>query len=599
MAAVTSRARNTAPGSAADTLAAAAWIALAGGTIEVIVLAFRKLALGQLLHLSPHFTWMAPVGGLLVIAVPALGWVAAQALWPRHFTWTRAAGVFAFLAALGLAYMFPRLHRIAMLVLAAGVGVQSARIIAARQAGARALIRRTLPWLAAAVLVAGLGTGGAGWWRERRALAALPAGAPAGAPNILLIILDTVRAASLGLYGYDRPTSPALDAFAAGAIVFDRAMSASPWTLPSHGAMFTGYHPHEQSSDWEVPLDAALPTLAEMLSADGYEAAGFVANVFYGTYEHGLDRGFTHWEDFRVSPGQVFNSSSLASLLLAGRPGFTVNALRRLIDNLDYLGRKDADRVNGDFLAWLDDRDGGRPFFAFLNYIDAHWPYVAPKDIQEQFGVTEPWGYNVDAYDASIAGIDRELGRLLDTLRERGILENTIVIIASDHGEHLGEHDRTGHGNSLYMENLHVPLVIAFPGAVPSNARVPDFATTRSLPATILDLAGLAERHAVPGTSLRGFWERVEPAMAVIADPVLSSARQTVRTNVDLPISQGDMFALVEEGHQFIENGDRTEELYDLLRDMRQHENRIATDPARATRLRARTAELVGGGVSR
>ncbi len=582
---------------AADTLRAAAWIALSGGVIEVAVLSWRKLVMGDLLRLSPHYLWMAPLGSLVVILVPALCLAIAQRIWPRAFMPARVAGLCAFLAALGIAFMFPRLHRIAMLVLAAGVGVQAARMFDARAAGARRLVRTTLPWLAGFVMVAGLATGSAAWLRERRAYAALPAQAPADVPNILLIILDTVRAASLSLYGYERPTSPALDAFARQGVVFDRAVSASPWTLPSHGAMFTGRPPHEQSANWEVPLDDAFPTIAEVLSSDGYETAGFVANVFYATYEYGLDRGFSHYEDFRISTGQVFNSSSLASLLLAGRPGYTVNLLRRWLNNLDYLGRKDADRVNADFLDWLDGRDGARPYFAFLNYIDAHWPYVSPADVQRQFEVSEPWGYNVNAYDAAIAGIDRELGRLLDALRARGGLENTIVVIASDHGEHLGEHERTGHGNSLYMENLHVPLVIAFPGRVTAGVRVADFVTTESLPATLLDLAGVSAGK-LPGHSLRWYWERPDSAAPAASDPVLSSARQTVRTNVDLPISQGDMHALIDEGHQFIRNGDATEELYDLLNDLAQRANRAAAEPERTDRLRARAAQLMTSGGS-
>ncbi len=573
------------------TLLAAVWIALATGTIEVIVLAFRKVVLGHVLHLSPHFVWMAPLGTVGIVAVPALTIAAAAALWPRLVTWPRATGFFAFLAALGLISLFPRLHRIAMLLLAAGVGVQASRWASARPDRLIAAMRRSLAILAGAITLAGIGVGGASLLRERRALAALP-DAQAGAPNILFIILDTVRAASLSLYGYDKPTSPALDAFARRDVVFDRAISPSPWTLPSHGAMFTGHDPHEQSSDWEAPLDDAFPTLAEVLAARGWMTAGFVANVFYGTYEHGLDRGFARYEDFRISPGQVFNSSSLASLVLAGRPGFTVNPLRRLIDNLDYLGRKDADRVNADFLRWLDRRAAERPFFAFLNYIDAHWPYVAPADVRRQFGVTARWGYNVPAYDAAIAGIDRELGRLLDTLDERGVLDNTIVVIASDHGEHLGEHDRTGHGNSLYMENLHVPLVIVFPGSVPAGVRVSDFVTTRSLAATLLDLAGQADASLLPGRSLRHTWAAGSDTSHA-ADPVLSSARQTVRASVDLPISQGDMAALIDEGHQFIQNGDGSEELYDLRVDMAQHVDRLTREPGLADRLRAALTRLL------
>jgi arylsulfatase A-like enzyme len=153
-------------------------------------------------------------------------------------------------------------------------------------------------FLVSALAVIAIAGGALGWprWVESRAIAALPA-PPAGAPNVLLIVLDTVRARSLGLYGYERATSPNLDRFAKNGVVFSHAFSASPWTLPSHGAMFTGRLPHELSGGWMTPIDGTYPTLAEALSSVGYLTAGFIANTTYCPAEFGLARGFSHYED--------------------------------------------------------------------------------------------------------------------------------------------------------------------------------------------------------------------------------------------------------------------------------------------------------------
>ncbi|MGH7502342.1 MAG: sulfatase-like hydrolase/transferase [Longimicrobiales bacterium] len=598
--------RQAPPGTAPSVLLGAAWFAVAGGLIEATWHAFRWLVLGEVVKLSPHFVWMAPLANLILFVVPGLGLFLLHRVAPRAVTRARAAGLFAFLATLGVLSMFPGLHRIAMLIVALGVAVQAGRWIAAMPASARALMRATLVWMMAGAVTAGAARVLGQHLRERRALAAV-GDAPAGAPNVLLLILDTVRAASLALYGYDRPTSPNLEAFAHTGIVFNRALSASPWTLPSHSTMFTGQYAHVLSANWETPLDAEHPTIAAVLATQGWVTAGFVANLFYADRPNGLARGFVHYEDYRVSIGEIMNTSSLGALLLAGRPGLTFNPLRNLIDNHAIFGFKDAYRVNADLLDWLDQRPDGQPFFAFLNYNDAHYPYVSPPDLRETFGVRERWTYNANAYDAAVASTDRAVGQLVDSLRARELLDNTIIVIAADHGEHLGEKDRTGHGNSLYMENLHVPLLISYPGG-PADMRVNEFVSLRSLAATILDLAGAPDNGGIPGTSLRAAWGRrgdtVANDFAAIGerleegwtrDPVLASVRRSIRTNEELPIAKGDLHSLVEDGFQFIRNGDDTEELYDLRSDMSQDHDLIGAGTVASvlSRLRDRISSLV------
>jgi glucan phosphoethanolaminetransferase (alkaline phosphatase superfamily) len=229
----------------------AVWFALLTGLAEVAGLAAAKLVLGRYLHLPPYVVWMAPVADLVVLGGAALVlWLLARS-WPTLVSLRRAAFVFALLAALSLALMVTKLHGWAALLLAAGAAAQSSRLIAAHRDGFRSLVRRTTVGMAAVVVALAAVVHAGPRLAEWRSLAALAQASP-GVPNVLLIVLDTVRAPSLSLYGYARPTTPQLERLAARGVVFQRAFSTSPWTLPSHASMFTGRYPHELSADWAL-----------------------------------------------------------------------------------------------------------------------------------------------------------------------------------------------------------------------------------------------------------------------------------------------------------------------------------------------------------
>ncbi len=600
-----------------EVLLAALWLALATGLAEAAILSFRRLVLGEAIQLSQHYLWMAPAGYVLIFALPALTLGLISWRWPR-LRMAYVVGLLVFLSVLGVLFMFPRLHRFAMIVLAAGAGVQMTRMVEAHRAGFIRLVRRSVGVLAGVVVALAILVTGGLHLGERRALAALPS-APDAAPNVLVIILDTVRAASLGLYGYDRPTTPNLEQIAERGVVFDRALSPSPWTLPAHGTLFTGRYPHELTANWKTPLDDTYPTLAELLAERGYETAGFVANSFYTTYEHGLDRGFVHYEDYIVSLGQILNSASLGTLVFAGRPGYSNNLFRRVLDNYEYFGRKKADRLSNDFLDWVGD-GRPRPFFAFLNYIDAHAPFTPPAEYAARFGVRGPrpllhritndkstlteeeraaGDYDRNRYDASIAFLDHELGRMFDELERRGVLDNTLVIVTSDHGEHLGEMGIYAHANSLYMELLHVPLLIAFPGRVPSGGdRIGQPVSLRSIPATILDLTGAPDERRIPGESLAGLWQ---PGGASPSDPLVAAVRKGINVREDLPIARGDLHALTHAELHYIRNPDGSEELYDISQAMTQDSVLAPAAGAEAllVPVRARLDSLIGAAAMR
>jgi arylsulfatase A-like enzyme len=593
----------------------AAWFGLLVGLLEVAVMATQKLVFGKILHVARDFVWMTPAAELALFLLVGAVFAVASLRWPRLAAPRTAAFVLAMLGILGLFLFYPKLHVLAMLLLAAGAAAQIARVAATRADAFDRLVRRTTPMMAGLVLLLGLGLHAALWWNERRALARLPTPAP-GAPSVLLVVLDTVRAQNLSLHGYERRTSPELERLAAEGVRFDYALSTAPWTLPAHATMMTGRWPHELSSDWGTPLDGTHPTLAEAFSARGYRTAGFVANAGWVGWEHGVDRGFSHYEDYPVTPIQMVASTFVLRLahliereaLNAARsrekqteaqpgnqppPAYQLfrkqkkgKLLKPLLNNYGPLRKKTAPTVDRQFLDWLGE-GGTRPYFVFLNYMEAHDPYSPAPPFDRQFGPTRPEPESglaqtvraaltpaeqrdllVNAYDGALATLDRELERLLAELRSRGALENTLVIVTSDHGEQLGEHGLIFHANSLYIQLLHVPLLIWFPERVPAGVTVPDYVSLRDLPATVLDLADIRDAGRFPGVSLSRFWQpQAAPAATPPGEALLAEVSKGIRTPAWWPVSKGDMKSLVMEQVHYIRNGDGLEELYDLSSD--------------------------------
>ncbi len=579
------------------------WLALVGSAVEVAVLYSRKRA-QPLIELSEDFVWMAPLALLLVTLACVLPLTVARKVWhmPRARTLARVVG--AAPVFLNVLLLVPRLGHAAAALLAAGFAVQTARVVSGRPSGTARLVRRSLPWIVAYFLVAGTVM----WTSLRPPFpVASPQPAAAARPNIVLITLDTVRAASLSLYGYERRTTPHLERLAARGVVFDHAYTTAPWTLPSHGTMFTGRWPHELSAGYTTVLDATHPTLAEYLGARGYRTAGFAANLGYCSHETGLGRGFQHYEDYARSPGQIAASSTLVRTIADNF------RLRRLIQNDQHLNRISAPRMNQRALAWLSEhRDA--PFFMFLNYFDAHEPYLPPPPYDRQFGPGRAhgrhsplnhWLWNrsvghsnmgeaerreeIDAYDGALAYLDGRVGELIDAFERLGVLDNTIVVITSDHGEEFGEHRVFDHGYSLYRFSLHVPFIVIAPGRVPPSQRIATPVTLRDLAATIADLAGLAGGSPFPGRSLQGLWAMgaALPARSPqeLVSPVLSEVGASPGQPDWFPSSKGPMSSIVIDGLRYIRNGDGSEELYDLAGDPEERHNLIgdaASQPALA-----------------
>lgn len=345
--------------SSASALANALWMGAVLGLLEAGLWWVRIRADGVFSSGSDSDTlWLSPTiqAGFFAVCVGLLLLLVGGR--PRRLSlrtvivMTATIGIWSALSRLRLG-----LHPLATFVLCLGFGAQLGRIAARDHPGFRSLVRRSWPFVVATVLTAFVVQHTLQERRMAASLAALPA-APAGAPNILLIVLDTVRQRSLSLYGYARPTTPHLEGLARRSLVFDQAIASAPWTLPSHASLFTGRTPFELSANWETPLDARFPTLAEYLSERGWATGGFVANYAYTTRASGLDRGFGTYRDYELKPARMLRAS-----VALRRLGQVLPIRRRWVSP----SRKFAASVNGELLDWVDDLEG-RPWFAFLNY---------------------------------------------------------------------------------------------------------------------------------------------------------------------------------------------------------------------------------------
>lgn len=324
-------------------------------------------------------------------------------------------------------------------------------------------------------------------------------------PSVILIVIDTLRQDHMSLYGYDRRTSPNIDRWAQDALVFDVAVSASSWTLPSHASMFTGLFPKSHGAhgyrgttreDSARPLDEQFTTVAELAAENGIATAAIVGNHSYLDTNWQLNQGFqTYW---------------------VGKPRFpyrfpVIEGLARRIQPFQfrefcwfyYRDRYITDNV----IRWLD-ATKGRPFFLFVNYMDVHGPRLrAPtaeipdsgfrfddrKDLDSvlQGNPIGPGAQRalIDGYDREIMHLDQDLERLFEYLDTSGLSLTTSVILTSDHGEYLGEHNLVFHSMHLHQEVIRVPFLIKGPGIDPGRSRKP----VRSVDvfSTVLELLGI------------------------------------------------------------------------------------------------------------
>ncbi len=437
-------------------------------------------------------------------------------------------------------------------------------------------LRRTLLPLAACAFVVCVAAAGGDSVLEKFHVARLP-DAPTARPNVLLIVLDTLRADRVGAYGYLRPTTPFLDEIAKQSVLFENVFANSSWTLPSHASLFTGRLPYEHAATMSA-LDTRFPTVAEAMAADGYATAAFVANKGACTEALGLDRGFHHWENLFTDTYDSFRRTTLGRKLekhIKRRLGFDPPEIRM-----------PTPEVTQRFMRWIDSRPQ-RPFFIFLNYMETHDPYEPPPEFAQRFrtvaaGNPAPNAANsqesdqklIDSYDASVAYLDSQLREMFQELERRGLTRNLLVIITSDHGESLGENGLYAHRNSLYLAQLRVPLLIWYPGRVPSATRVPAVVGLERLPATLAHLA-LGTTHSFPNNSLVPLWsDGTEPPQAVISE---LDGDNWPGVPKHWPIHQGWLKSVITERWHFILQKDGKVELFEWPADLAETRNLAGT----------------------
>ena len=579
-----------------DVALVAAACALIAGAVEAGIAAYRQVVLGQIIFVDYDFVWMTPASFLLLVVPVALVIHVVLAAVRRPLALSTVLGWLTTVLLFSLLVPFSVIAWWAAALLAVGVGLQvGRRAAAARRERWLPALRTVAVALAAILATTGVTVRVARAWIERQASATLTAPTASG-PNVLLIVLDTVRSANLGLYGYERPTTPELQGWAAESAVFDRAIVTAPWTLPSHASLLTGRAAGALGVDWLTPLSETPRTLAEALRSRGYATGGFVANLGYTSHESGLARGFVHYDDYRMSWPRLLFHSSLGRLdvksplpqarsLSEAWSALSRTHVRESDVPLRWVTQRGGFRPADQIAAALLDRQArvsDRPFFAFLNLSDAHGPYQAPDAFIQRF--SRGRRSEIDRYDAAIAWLDHVIDTLLESLRQRGVLDRTIVIVTSDHGEQFGEHGLKQHANSLYLPLLNVPLIIRYPPAVPP-VRVGTVVSLQDVATTILELAGIDGDQGIPGSSLAVTWRR--PGQAVHGD-VISELSRGINSDPESRNARGNMVSRLDERLHYIRDGDGREELYDYRADPQELRNLVSSPAFQADLVRLR-----------
>ncbi|UCH34631.1 MAG: sulfatase [Armatimonadota bacterium] len=398
-------------------------------------------------------------------------------------------------------------------------------------------------------------------------------------PNVVLIVIDALRADHLGCYGYARPTSPNLDGLASRGLRFAAAYSQAPWTMPSVASILTSRYPGEIRDQQRLGLDPAVPTFAEALDEHGYTCAAITANPV-ATWNVGFARGF---DSFDVYANRFFVWRS-------------------------------AEMVTERAQAWLR-RPARRPFLLYLHYMDPHDPYAAPETFRRRFahtnytpqhraiaaghakeieeGVLGDAGCELSRddveylralYDAEIAYVDALVGRLLGELEQAELTDNTAIIVTADHGEEFCDHEWIRHGRSLYRELLHVPLIVVPPGALTHTTVVEEPVALTDIGGTVLDIAGVSPVFG-RGRSLLRVGDRggrTQPVFSQLGSWMIGPPKRGQRPGQSL--ITGNWHLIAWDGG--------AAELYDMARDPGERRNLAGVEPDRAAQLRGQLADV-------
>ena len=370
--------------------------------------------------------------------------------------------------------------------------------------------------------------------------------------NVLLVTLDTTRADRIGAYGWSKAKTPNIDALAAGGVRFVNAYCSAPLTLPSHCSILTGTYPlyHKVRNNGSYYLGPEAVTLAERLRDRGLRTSAFVAS-FNVDSRFGVDQGFALYDD-RADEEQMLKT---------------------------FRSERKADKVADAFLGWLDANAGTR-FFSWVHFFDPHMPHDPPSPYKEEFAA--------DLYDGEVAFMDHELGRIIDALRAKGVLERTLVVVAGDHGEALGEKEELDHGIFIYDGTMKVPLILYADKRLPGGLVVDSRVRLIDLMPSVLDMLGIPVNPEVQGTSLLPFIEG--------------------RKDGDLPcyletyyppetFGWSELVGIIDGDWKFI-RAPRSE-LYNLKTDAKEEKDLVAREAGTAARLNRKLDDLIKASTSK
>ena len=377
----------------------------------------------------------------------------------------------------------------------------------------------------------------------------LPASAAGNpSPNVVVITIDTLRADHLGCYGDQQIRTPNIDSLAADSVRFERAYTPVPVTLPAHTVLFTGTYPllsgiHDFSAN---KLGPTQPTLASVLKEHGYTTGAVIGSAVLDS-RFGLNRGFDFYYDH-----------------------FDFNRLQE--SNLDEMERP-GNVVTDNALDWLAKNDQ-KKFFLWMHLYDPHFPYRPPAPYSEQ--------YKDRPYDGEIAFADSQVGRLIRFLKDRGLYQNTIIVLTGDHGESLGEHGEKTHGFFIYNATLHIPVILHLPGQRLVNS-VPDMVNLADLMPTVLQALKVDVPSQVQGRNLLPLMtaKKEDPSQGLYAETFLPR----------LHFNWSELRGLETRNYHFIDAP--KPELYDLAKDPGETQNLYPMKKAVAEEMRARLSALI------
>lgn len=380
-------------------------------------------------------------------------------------------------------------------------------------------------------------------------------------PNLILISLDTLRADHLGAYGYERNTSPKIDAFAKQAVLFERAIAPSSWTLPSHASVLTGLNPSEHGAvALATVLSEDLDTLPELAADYGYRTAGFTGGGNLSAH-YGFAQGFSQYSVITDKPESTFDSA----------------------------------------LEWIDS-SRGEPFFLFLHTYEIHEPYAPPAAFAKRFVAKDSGDlpasmrssfdpnlrterdrkHLVDLYDGGIAYTDDALGTFFEQLRGRGLWEESVIVLFSDHGEEFWDHGGLNHGMTLYDEQLHVPLIVKLAGTGAPTGRRSEPVPLKDIYPTLAQYLRWEHESVTLGNSFLSLLEDPS-ATGYKAGPIVSEVGFRDSPMAPVP-SEPRRISIRMSGEKFIHNGASSDliELFNLV-----------SDPGESTNLAPSSAKRV------